>query len=342
MQNTNQISIDGSGNITLQNIHGSTITIGKGDDAAAIMAKLEQLQEAQLDALQQIIGQQTERFSDLLKVLLKGVVAQKNIVSGSISNVGGDVHIGDIIAYTINNKFESGDRITGNKIDRQIIFAPHGTYIENNGDALEKGEPIEEESKTMTKSMKSKVSELSETPSGVLSMLLGLLPKPVRPMVAIIILILVGYVGYHYFMPNKEEAQIVETPKVVTASEKVYVSGIIRINNGAPQPNEIERMTLRDIDANSARFDATGKFTFTDVKIPANRRLLVDVIFAGGKLVSTEELIVGEADKDTKTVRLPDLYATRPQPAKRGKSVPNWKIQVNVNTGSGNINSPQN
>jgi tetratricopeptide (TPR) repeat protein len=104
MQNTNQINIDGSGNITLQNIHGSTIRIGKGDDAAAIMAKLEQLQEAQLDALQQIMEQQTERFSDLLKVLLKGVVAQKNIVSGSISNVGGNVHIGDNITYVIQPK----------------------------------------------------------------------------------------------------------------------------------------------------------------------------------------------------------------------------------------------
>jgi tetratricopeptide (TPR) repeat protein len=106
MQDINKINIDGSGNITLQNIHGSTISIGKGDDAATIMAKLEQLQEAQLDALQQIMEKQTEHFSDLLKVLLKGVVSQKNIVSGSISNVGGSVIIGDNnqITYLIQSK----------------------------------------------------------------------------------------------------------------------------------------------------------------------------------------------------------------------------------------------
>ena len=106
MQDTNKINIDGSGNITLQNIHGSTISISKGDDAAAILDKLAQLHEAQLDALQQIMEKQTERFSDLLKVLLKGVVSQKNIVSGSISNEGGSVIIGDNnqITYLIQSK----------------------------------------------------------------------------------------------------------------------------------------------------------------------------------------------------------------------------------------------
>lgn len=97
MLNTNQIQIDGDGNIALQNIHGSTITIHKGDDANTIMAKLNQLHDAQLDALQQIIGQQAERFSDLLKDTLKQAITQKNIVSNSTLTVSGDAHIGDKI-----------------------------------------------------------------------------------------------------------------------------------------------------------------------------------------------------------------------------------------------------
>lgn len=101
MLNTNQIQIDGDDNITLQNIQGSTITIHKGDDANAIMAKLNQLQETQLDALQQIIEKNTEHFSGLFKTLLKGVATQKNIVSNSTLIVDGDAHIGDKITYII-------------------------------------------------------------------------------------------------------------------------------------------------------------------------------------------------------------------------------------------------
>jgi tetratricopeptide (TPR) repeat protein len=102
MQNTNQIQIDGNDNITLQNIYGGAITINKGDDAAALMGKLEQLQAAQLDALMQIAEQQAGRFSDLLKDLLKGVANQKNIISNSTLLVKGDTHIGDKITYVIH------------------------------------------------------------------------------------------------------------------------------------------------------------------------------------------------------------------------------------------------
>jgi hypothetical protein len=232
----------------------------------------------------------------------------------------------------------SGDNVAGNKIGRQINMGSDSTYNENNGDTSKKDEPT----KTTSKHELSEAPNLPETPSGILATLLGWLPKPFRPIVAIAILGLVGYVGYNYFMPKKDEAQKVETATVATTSEKVYVSGVIHINNGEPKLNEIKRMTLRNIDANSANIDATGKFTFTDVKIPANKRLLVDVTFYDGKTIPTEELIVGEADKETKTVRLPDLYATRPQIAKSGKPATDWKIQVNVNTGSGTQNATQN
>lgn len=230
----------------------------------------------------------------------------------------------------------SGDNVAGDKIGRQINMGQNSTYIENQN-AVQQQNSQEKEVSTSSPSPK-----LPETPSGVLVTLLGWLPENFRPITAIVILGLVTFVGYHYFMPKKEELPKVETPTVITTSEKVYVSGIIHINNGEPKPNEIKRMTLRDIDANPGRFDAAGNFTFTDVKIPANKRLLVDVTFSDGKTIPTEELIVGEADKNTKTVRLPDLYATRPQPAKNGKPVTIWKIQVIENKGNGNIKATQN
>lgn len=102
MHTNNQISIDGDGNITLQNIHGSTISISKGDDAHAIMSKLNQLHNAQLDALQQILEKHKADFSEMLKMLVKGVISQKNIVSNSNLIIKGDAHIGDKIIYQIH------------------------------------------------------------------------------------------------------------------------------------------------------------------------------------------------------------------------------------------------
>lgn len=231
----------------------------------------------------------------------------------------------------------SGDNVAGNKIGRQTNMGDKSTYIENQNPPL----PQNTSSPIPQKVEDTPPPITPETPSGILGILLGWLPKNIRPFVAIGILSLVGYVGYHYFMPKP--GQTATPPSVVVPTvEKVFVSGIVHINNGEPKPYEIKRMAFRDIDANPARIDAVGKFTFTDVKIPVNKRLLVDITFGDGKTVPTEELIVGEIDKETNTVRLPDFYITRPQPAKGGKPATSWKIQVNVNSGSGTQNATQN
>ena len=110
MQNTNQISIDGSGNITLQNIHGSTITIGKGDDTAAIMAKLEQLQEAQLDALQQILEQHSGKIEGIFKQIFQDFFKTSGLKKGKYP--------------TLQEHRGSGDNVAGNKITYLIQMAP--------------------------------------------------------------------------------------------------------------------------------------------------------------------------------------------------------------------------
>ena len=93
MSQNNKIKIDGNGNITIQDVDNSSITIDTAD-AADILDKLEQLSNSVLDSLAQIADKE-ERLSALFKTLLSGIVTQKNIVKGSISNVKGDVIIGD-------------------------------------------------------------------------------------------------------------------------------------------------------------------------------------------------------------------------------------------------------
>ncbi len=107
MSPTNEMQIDGSGNITLQNIQGSTITITKGDDANTIIEKLNQLHEALLDGLLQFVEMQGELVEDLFKQILqefaksKGVEKKKFVTiqvhSGSGDNVAGD----KIVIYNI-------------------------------------------------------------------------------------------------------------------------------------------------------------------------------------------------------------------------------------------------
>jgi tetratricopeptide (TPR) repeat protein len=94
MQNTNQIRIEGDGNIVIQEAHGAEISINT-HDTGDLVAVLQRLSDAQLDALTLVAQKETEKISQLFRTLLAGISAQKNIVHGSISNVTGDVHIGD-------------------------------------------------------------------------------------------------------------------------------------------------------------------------------------------------------------------------------------------------------
>jgi tetratricopeptide (TPR) repeat protein len=110
MLDTNRINIDGSGNITLQNIHGSTITINKGDDANAIMAKLAQLHEAQLDALQQITEKQGEKTEGIFKQALQDFFKTAGLEKGKHP--------------TLQEHRGSGYNVAGDKITYLIQPAP--------------------------------------------------------------------------------------------------------------------------------------------------------------------------------------------------------------------------
>lgn len=230
----------------------------------------------------------------------------------------------------------SGDNVGGDKIGKQIIMGAGSVFNEYNRSEA-KNESPETKAPVPPKEEPNEQQKLPETPSGLLGIVLGWIPPPYRPIAAVVILGLAAFFAYQYYMPAKEEPKKSENTEKQTQTEKVYVSGIIHIDNGEPKPNEIKRMTLRNIDANPASFDGTGRFTFSGVKIPANKRLLVDITFFDGKTIPTQELIVDEMDQETQTVRLPDLYAERPKPATKNSPAKGWTVNI-VHNGVGDNN----
>ena len=94
MTQKNNITIQGNGNITLQGIHNSPIHIDTSN-AQDIRTKLAQLEDSLLDSLAQIAAQERERVGELFTALLADVLSQKNMVTGTISNIQGDAIIGD-------------------------------------------------------------------------------------------------------------------------------------------------------------------------------------------------------------------------------------------------------
>lgn len=93
MQQQNTIKIEENGSITLQDVNNSTVTINISD-VNDINTKLGSLNNAQLNAMQQVAEKEVEKVGQQFKELLKNIVLQKNIV-GDISSVGGNVRIGD-------------------------------------------------------------------------------------------------------------------------------------------------------------------------------------------------------------------------------------------------------
>ncbi len=93
MSQKNKITVDGNGNITIQDVDNSTITMDTSN-AEEARAQLERLSDSVLDSLAQIVDEQ-QNMSEAFKALLSGLLTQKNIVKGSITNVQGNVEIGD-------------------------------------------------------------------------------------------------------------------------------------------------------------------------------------------------------------------------------------------------------
>lgn len=264
-------------------------------------------------------------------------VGNKNVITGSTITAGGNVHIGDVTNNFTNENSpsisqthsDSGDNVAGNKIERQINMGKNSTYIENqnidNSPKEEKKNP--EPTSLKEPAMSTPTPPLPDTPSGFFGQLFNAIPKPINYIVAICLLGAAAYVAYHYFMPKKEVVQ--ETTLPSSTIEKVYVSGRLLIDNGAPRLNEVKRLVLKNMpEVNSTRLDATGKFTFQNVKVPANKKLLVEVTFENGQAIPTEEITVNEVNQDDHTLYLPDLYADRPKPAKGGRPASGWSIKI--------------
>lgn len=225
---------------------------------------------------------------------------------------------------------------TGNKIGRQINMGKNSTYIEN--------QTVDKNSKNENmKNASNRPNQLPETPIGFLSQLFNSLPKPINIIVALILLAIITYAGYYYFLSNKEEPAKTVAPAKI--QQKVYVSGRLYIDNRVPKLNEVKRLVLKNMSGiNSSTLDATGKYTFENVKIPINKKLLVEVTFNDDKVVPTEEISVDSVNTEDNTIYLPDMNAEKPRPATSSKPTSSWSIKIiqQVHTGNGDNKASQN
>jgi Effector-associated domain 11 len=269
---------------------------------------------------------------------------QKNVVNNSTITAGGNVTIGDRnITQNHSGSGDNvagdkimGDKVAGNKIGRQINIT-NGTYNENT--------PINYDPKPAAQtSPDMPTNPLPETPSGIFGQLFNTIPKPFNSLIAILLIAGAAYVGYRYFIPPKEAPVAIAPP----TQKEVYVSGKILIDNGEPKPNEVKRLSLKNMpNVNAATLDATGKYTFSNVTLPANKKLLVYITFNDGKTFPTTEINVNDHTPDDHTVYMPDLYIDRPKTAKGGQPAKPWTINVSQQTiiqnhsGQGDNNATQ-
>ncbi len=81
----NIVKITGDGNIVIQDLNNGNITINQNDPQ--LFEILKKLRNEDIAVLQKMINEQTNKFTDLFKTMVGGLLSQKNIVQGSISNV---------------------------------------------------------------------------------------------------------------------------------------------------------------------------------------------------------------------------------------------------------------
>jgi hypothetical protein len=90
----NTIRLTGDGNIVIQDVANGNITINQNDQN--LFEKLKKLQNEEIAVLQQMISEQTEKFTNLFNTMVNRLVSQKNIVNNYIqaesSNVGDEIH----------------------------------------------------------------------------------------------------------------------------------------------------------------------------------------------------------------------------------------------------------
>lgn len=113
----NEIKVLGNGNIVLQGIENSTISINTSDNDD-ILSKLNQLESIHLAALAQIAKQEKDNWGPLFDKLLTRHLSEKNIVKGDISNTGRDSIVGDnnnnTSNYYNNEKTKQSKELTPN------------------------------------------------------------------------------------------------------------------------------------------------------------------------------------------------------------------------------------
>ncbi len=93
----NTIKITGDGNIVIQDATGRDITINQNDPQ--LFENLQKLGAEDIAVLQQMIKEQSDKFSEMFKIIISRITSKKNIVYGNITaksfNIGDEIHYHD-------------------------------------------------------------------------------------------------------------------------------------------------------------------------------------------------------------------------------------------------------
>ncbi|MFK7795883.1 MAG: tetratricopeptide repeat protein, partial [Aureispira sp.] len=106
MLQKNNIKVDGNGNITIQGIHDSQIQIDTSN-APEILHKLEQLEDSLLKELVQVAEQERAAVGELFMEQLSNFITQKNSIKGNVSDIKGNVSIGDTVIEKQTNIYNA-------------------------------------------------------------------------------------------------------------------------------------------------------------------------------------------------------------------------------------------
>ncbi len=100
MQRTNEITVDGNGNITLQDLQNSPVTINM-NDSGEILGQLRRLNETQIERLLKVSEELNEQMSQLFKTYLENVAIKKNVAEKRLTKELTDIiprtHPDDIV-----------------------------------------------------------------------------------------------------------------------------------------------------------------------------------------------------------------------------------------------------
>ncbi|MEY4906211.1 MAG: hypothetical protein RLZZ292_4026 [Bacteroidota bacterium] len=138
--------------------------------------------------------------------------------------------------------------------------------------------------------------QLSETPSGFLSVLFYAIPKPWNSIIAVLLLCGISYGAYWYFIGSKNGEKPNEKPAIAVVEAITLTGKLVGITSHKPLSNAIV-----GLENNSFAKDETveeGIFILENVKIPDNKLISLTVTYTDGTTFPIKDIDVSNLKPD--------------------------------------------